>query len=86
MLGKIINVIVALLVVLLFLGMMGVSVIGTGWDTVEELPQTPEDQSNIERIGVSVFTKYVVPFEIMAIVLLSALIGAFYMGRGADSK
>ena len=86
MLGKIINIVVALLVVLLFLGVVGVSVVGTGWDTVDELPQNPEDQSNIEQIGVSVFTKYVVPFEIIAIVLLSALIGAFYMGKGADSE
>lgn len=86
MLGKIINVVVALMVALLFLGVIGVSVVGTGWDTVDELPQNPEDQSNIEQIGVSVFTKYVVAFEIIAIILLSSLIGSFYMGKGADSR
>jgi len=76
----------AFLVALLFTAVVVVGVFGTSWNTVSELPQNPEDQSNIEGIGMLLFTRYVVPFEVISIVLLASLIGAIYMAKGEGNR
>ncbi|MDO9517373.1 MAG: F420H2 dehydrogenase subunit FpoJ [Methanosarcinaceae archaeon] len=78
MLNKSINAVVALL----FFAVVALAVVSTTWVTVDELPQNVADQSNIEAIGVLIFTQFVIPFEVLSIVLLSALIGAIYIAKG----
>lgn len=77
--------ILGMLVALLFLAVILVAVASTGWPSLDQLPQNLEDQSNIEGIGVLLFTDFVVPFELLAIVLLSTLMGAIYMAKGDDN-
>jgi NADH:ubiquinone oxidoreductase subunit 6 (subunit J) len=76
----------ALVVTMLFLAVVVLGAFGTSWNTVSELPENPADPSNIEGLGMLIFTQYVIPFEIMSIVLLASLIGAIYMAKGEDSK
>ena len=77
--------ILGMIVALLFLSVILVAVASTGWPSLDQLPQNLEDQSNIEGIGVLIFTDFVVPFEILSIVLLSTLMGAIYMAKGDDN-
>lgn len=74
------------LVALLFTAVVVVGAFGTSWNTVSELPQNPADQSNIEGIGMLIFTHYVAPFEVLSIVLLASLIGAIYMAKGEGNR
>lgn len=74
-----------LTIAFLFLAVILVSLYGTGWTTVAELPQNIADQSNIKALGVLIFTDFVIPFEILSVVLLSSLIGAIYMAKGDDN-
>ncbi len=76
----------AFLVALLFTAVVVLGVFGTSWNTVSELPQNPADQSNIEGIGMLIFTHYVAPFEVLSIVLLASLIGAIYMAKGEGNR
>ncbi|MDP2217251.1 MAG: F420H2 dehydrogenase subunit FpoJ [Methanolobus sp.] len=78
--------ILGMIVAFLFLAIVMVSVIGTSWPTVDQLPQNLEDPSNIEGIGLLIFTQFVVPFELLSIVLLSAMIGAIYIAKGEAGK
>ena len=76
----------AFLVVLLFTAIVVIGDFGTSWNTVSELPQNPADQSNIEGIGMLIFTHYVAPFEVLSIVLLASLIGAIYLAKGEGNR
>lgn len=76
----------ALAVALLFLAVVVLGTFGTSWNTVSELPENPADPSNVEGLGMLIFTQYVIPFEVMSIVLLASLIGAIYMAKGEGSK
>jgi NADH:ubiquinone oxidoreductase subunit 6 (chain J) len=76
----------AFLVVLLFTAIVVIGAFGTSWNTVSELPQNPADQSNIEGIGMLIFTHYVAPFEVLSIVLLASLIGAIYLAKGENNQ
>jgi len=78
--------ILGIIVALLFLAILIASVIGTSWPTVDQLPQNLEDQSNIVGIGLLIFTQFVVPFELLSIVLLSAMVGAIYIAKGEAGK
>ena len=69
----------------LFLAVVLVSLYGTGWPAIEQLPQNVADQSNIKALGVLIFTDFVVPFEILSVVLLSSLMGAIYLAKGDDN-
>jgi len=40
-----------------------------------------KDASGIEHVGGLLFTKYVIPFEVLALVLLAALLGSLYMAK-----
>lgn len=74
--------ILGIVLALLFLSVILVSVVFTSWPAVDQLPQNLDDPSNIEGIGLLIFTDLVVPFEILSIVLLSSLMGAIYMAKG----
>jgi NADH-quinone oxidoreductase subunit J len=76
----------AFTVALLFTAVVVVGTFGTSWNTVSELPQNPADQSNIEGIGMLIFTQYVAPFEVLSIVLLASLVGAIYMAKGEGNR
>ncbi len=76
MISKILNAVVALL----FLAVVGMSVLGTVW-VEEPLTFTDNDASGIVHIGVQIFTTYVVAFEVLALVLLAALIGGIYLAK-----
>jgi F420H2 dehydrogenase subunit J len=80
------NRLLAFIVALLFTAVVVVGAFGTSWNTVSELPANPADQSNIEGIGMLIFTQYVVPFEVLSIVLLASLIGAIYMAKGEGNR
>jgi len=73
-------------VALLFLAVVALAIVTTTWITVDELPQNLADQSNIEAIGVQIFTQFVIPFEVLSLVLLSALIGAVYIAKSEVEK
>lgn len=76
----------AFLVCLLFVAVIVTGAFGTSWHTVPDLPENPADQSNIEGIGMLLFTQFVAPFEVLSIVLLASLIGAIYMAKGEGNK
>ena len=76
----------SLIVALLFIAVVVTGIFGTSWNTVSELPENPADPSNIEGIGMLIFTQYVVPFEVLSIVLLASLIGAIYMAKGEGNR
>ena len=76
----------SLLIALLFVAVVVTGIFGTSWNTVSELPENPADPSNIEGIGMLIFTQYVVPFEVLSIVLLASLIGAIYMAKGEGNR
>jgi NADH-quinone oxidoreductase subunit J len=76
----------AFIVAVLFTAVMVVGIFGTSWNTVSELPENPADQSNIESIGLLIFTHYVAPFEVLSIVLLASLIGAIYLAKGEGNR
>ena len=76
MINKILNAVVALL----FLAVVVMSVTGTEW-AEEPLTFTDTDSSGIVTIGTEIFTTYVVAFEVLALVLLAALIGGIYLAK-----
>ena len=76
MINKILNAVVALL----FLAVVVMSVTGTEW-IEEPLTFTDNDSSGIVHIGTEIFTTYVVAFEVLALVLLAALIGGIYLAK-----
>ncbi|MDW7731921.1 MAG: F420H2 dehydrogenase subunit FpoJ [Methanolobus sp.] len=78
--------ILGMLVAFLFLAVIMVSVFFTSWPSVDQIPQNLADQSNIQGIGKMIFTDFVVPFEILSIVLLSSLMGAIYMAKGDGNQ
>ena len=49
--------------------------------SVEPLPALPADFASPAAIGSLLFSQYLLPFEITAIILLSAVIGAIYLTR-----
>ena len=75
-----------MIITILFLAIVLISIGFTNWNTVDQLPQNPMDQSNIQGIGMLIFTDLVVPFEILSIVLLSSLMGAIYMAKGDGTE
>ncbi len=81
-----INKLLALLVALLFTAVVVIGAFGTSWNTVSELPQNPSDPSNVQGIGMLIFTQYLAPFEVMSVVLLASLVGAIYMAKGEGNK
>jgi NADH-quinone oxidoreductase subunit J len=66
-------------------------VIGRGWFSADKFPKPaalPADYSNTESIGEVLYTVYMYPFEIAAVILLVAIIAAIRLThrRRGDSK
>ena len=77
-----------MILTLAFLAVLFASLSLTQWGTVgkeqaifeaKEGLRTPE--SGIGRVGMEIFTIYVFPFEILALVLTAALVGAVYVAK-----
>ncbi len=74
---------------LAFLAALFAALSVTPWTKVAEEPPlsyVPQEgarlpESGIGDVGVEIFTIYVFPFEILALVLTAALIGAIYIAR-----
>ena len=81
MINKILNAVVTLL----FLAVIGIAVMGTAWVEVP-LTFTDTDSSGIVTIGTEIFTTYVVAFEVLALVLLAALIGGIYLAKKDEEE
>ncbi|MBC7085182.1 MAG: NADH-quinone oxidoreductase subunit J [Methanomethylovorans sp.] len=78
--------IAGMVIAILFFAVVITSIVYTSWNSVDQIPQNPMDQSNIKGIGMLIFTDLVVPFEILSIVLLSTLMGAIYMAKGDGTQ
>jgi NADH:ubiquinone oxidoreductase subunit 6 (subunit J) len=44
---------------------------------------TPTPRPNVEQIGIQIVTRYLLPFELISVLLLLALLGAAYLARPA---
>lgn len=44
-------------------------------------PEAVEPMNNAKEIGIEVFTKYVIPFELLSVLLLVCLVGAIIMAK-----
>jgi NADH-quinone oxidoreductase subunit J len=53
-----------------------------------ELPQAGDSlhENNTEQIGIALYSKYIIPFELTSVVLLVALIGAIILAKRDDEK
>ena len=91
---NIINLVTALLLMVVLVFAI-VSVVGLGPLVPSTLPESvpidytvwedgSRDASGIEHVGGLLFTKYVIPFEVLALVLLAALLGSLYMAKKED--
>ncbi|WP_088041658.1 NADH-quinone oxidoreductase subunit J [Bacillus sp. EAC] len=60
-----------------FLGVNGLSIESTEVDLAT---------NNTKNIGLQIFSNYVVPFEVMSVLLLIALVGAIILAKSDDSK
>jgi NADH-quinone oxidoreductase subunit J len=66
---------VILLFVVVFLGIQN-----TDWSMVTERVTDP-NVSNAKQLGVEIFTNFVIPFELVSVLLLVALVGAIIMAK-----
>lgn len=48
--------------------------------------EVPLHDGNIEQIGLALFTKYIIPLEILGVLLLVALVGAIVLARREDKE
>lgn len=67
--------VVAVLFVVVFLGIQN-----TLWPTQTD-SLASENISNAKQLGTEIFTKYVIPFELVSVLLLVALVGAIIMAK-----
>ncbi|XZF76189.1 NADH-quinone oxidoreductase subunit J [Bacillus sp. AL-1R] len=63
--------------VVMFLGVNGLSINATDVDLAT---------NNTKNIGSQLFTDHIVPFEVMSVLLLIALVGAIILAKSDDSK
>ncbi|MEH7346099.1 NADH-quinone oxidoreductase subunit J [Bacillus sp. JJ1532] len=74
--------------VLLFLGVLGFAFavyIGIYNLDFGQLPNNLHE-NNTEQIGLALYSKYIIPFELTSVLLLAALIGAIVLARKDDEK
>ncbi|NMC10390.1 MAG: dehydrogenase [Methanothrix sp.] len=77
-----------IILTLAFLAALFASLSVTNWGASEKQPMGYEPQeglrlpeSGIGDVGMEIFTSYVFPFEILALVLTAALVGAVWVAR-----
>lgn len=71
---------------LIFLGILGFGLVVYSGIYNLEFPEQAValHEANVEQIGVTLFSKYVIPFELLGVLLLVALIGAIVLARKDD--
>lgn len=67
---------VAVVVALAMIGLVGWAIVQTDWTAVG-----PVVSAGVDAIAQALFTEYALPFEIISILLLVAIIGAIYLAR-----
>ena len=67
---------IAVVVALAIIGLVGWAALQTDWGLATEAAA-----AGVEAIAVAVFTTYALPFEIISMLLLVAIIGAIYLAR-----
>lgn len=67
---------VAVVVALAMIGLVGWAIVQTDWTAVG-----PIVGAGVDAIATALFTEYALPFEIISILLLVAIIGAIYLAR-----
>ncbi|VVB69205.1 F(420)H(2) dehydrogenase subunit J [uncultured archaeon] len=77
-----------IILTLAFLAALFASLSITNWGVGENQPISFEPraglrlpESGIGDVGMEIFTSYVFPFEVLALVLIAALVGAVYVAR-----
>lgn len=77
-----------IILTLAFLAALFASLSVTDWGAGEVQPFSYEPkeglrlpESGIGDVGMEIFTSYVFPFEVLALVLTAALVGAIYVAR-----
>ena len=77
----------AVLLVCLLLAELGFMMWAGAGDTVAPLPEQLDAalrsvrEGNIETIGMTLYTDYILPFEMVSMLLLVAMIGAIYLAK-----
>jgi NADH-quinone oxidoreductase subunit J len=73
---------VGTLLVLALVALMGQIVLeGGAGGTTGPLSPSPGEPGNLERIGMSLYRDYLLPFEVASVLLLVAMIGAIVLAR-----
>jgi NADH:ubiquinone oxidoreductase subunit 6 (subunit J) len=67
---------IAVVVALAIIGLVGWAVVQTDWGLALEAAS-----ASVEEIAGALFTEYALPFEIISLLLLVAIIGAIYLAR-----
>jgi NADH:ubiquinone oxidoreductase subunit 6 (subunit J) len=84
--GNMINLATALLLIAAFIFAITIASTSNTWGDAKHIDYTvwddgSKDASGIEHVGGLLFTKYVVPFEVLSLILLAALLGSIYMAK-----
>ena len=56
------------------------------YDLSIPVEQVPLHEANTEQIGVALYSKYIIPFELISILLLVALVGAVILAKRDDKE
>uniref|UniRef100_Q3ASW2 NADH-quinone oxidoreductase subunit J n=1 Tax=Chlorobium chlorochromatii (strain CaD3) TaxID=340177 RepID=Q3ASW2_CHLCH len=67
--------------VVLLVGMIGSMLYMYYTTSIWKISATPLTESIVERVGFETMSRYVLPFEMVSILLLAALIGAAFLAR-----
>ncbi len=89
--GNMINLLTALLLLAVFVTAILSAPASNSWGEAEDISFTiwedgSTDASAIEHVGGLLFTKYVIPFEVLSLVLLAALLGSLYMAKKEEDE
>jgi NADH:ubiquinone oxidoreductase subunit 6 (subunit J) len=89
--GNMINLLTALLLVVAFVAAILSAPAFNSWGEAEDITFTEwedgsTDASAIEHVGGLLFTKYVIPFEVLSLILLAALLGSLYMAKKEEDE
>ncbi|NOZ76237.1 MAG: dehydrogenase [Euryarchaeota archaeon] len=71
-----------MLVFFAFMFLLSLTVASPVWEVSPVYPVTlPQTPFGVDDIGVGIFTTFVLPFEVISLVLLAAMIGAIYIAK-----
>lgn len=81
---KVVALLVLGAILLVFFGAVSDGVLDIGQGSDQEILATlevTEESTHIEKLGMTLFTRYIYPFEIMAVMLLAAVIGGVLLTK-----